>query len=323
MNGFLHIRQINECRMTKNHVGSSASAVGSISLEAWLGVCVYSCVYMCVATALIMLPATANAQFTSVPPPPVPQLLVTPLVGLVGEARTLSVIGQWPNTCPPVAATLDDSLLQAAKTIFIRVLVLQTSVPCPSGVTPYRFEFPYAGREVGVVNVLIVTGAPALNGKGAVATAASAVTPTATTPGVALGRSAGDISGAWYDPATSGSGLSFTHAYANSDAVFGTWFLYGSDGAPRWFSIQEAKWSAGVGGTLMEAKLFETGAAANSCPPNIAACPTNSTSLTVAGRIRATFVNIEVGSTKSPQAKVEAFSTTDAPLFSSNIIRAF
>jgi hypothetical protein len=30
-----------------------------------------------------------------------------------------------------------------------------------------------------------------------------------------------------------------------------------------------------------------------------------------------------VGSTKPPQAKVEAFSTTDVPLFSSNIIRAF
>lgn len=312
MSGFLQIRQIVKCRRAKNCFGFASSFAVSTIVAAGL-------------IAWVLLPATAVAQSTSLPPPPVPQLVVTPLVGVVGEARTLSVIGQWPNTCPPVAATLDDSLLQAAKTIFIRVLLLQTSVPCPSGVTPYRFEFPYAGREVGVVNVLIVTGVAALNGKGAIATAASVGPATTTAPPIALGRSAGDITGAWYDPATSGSGLSFTHAYAGSDAVFGTWFLYGSDGAPRWFSIQEVKWSinATTGATLMEGKLFETGAAANSCPPNIAACPANSTSLAIAGRVRATFLNIEVGSSKSPQARVEAFSTTDVPLFSSNIIRAF
>jgi hypothetical protein len=273
--------------------------------------------------ALLALPMTVSAQVVVVPPLPAPQLLVTPLVGVVGEPRTLSVIGQWPDTCPPVAATLDDSLATAGKTVLIRLLVLPTSVKCPSGITPYRFEIPYAGREVGALNVLIFGAVLPINnnGKGSIITTAVAVPATATTAAVAFGHSAGDISGVWYDPATSGSGLSFTHAYAGSDAVFGTWFLYDSNGLPRWFSIQDAKWSGN--GTVMEGKLLETSAAANSCLPDIVACPTNSTSLTNAGRIRATFVNIEVGSTKSPQAKVEAFSSTNVPLFSSNIIRAF
>ena len=278
-----------------------------------------------VVAALSALSGAVNAQTITPPIPaplPAPQLLVTPLVGVVGEARTLSVIGQWPDTCPPVAATLDDTLATAGKTILIRLLVLPTSVKCPPGVTPYRFEIPYVGREVGAMSVLIFGAVlPILNnGKGSIVTIAA--TPVvAGAPVVVPSHSAGDIGGAWYDPATSGSGLSFTHAYAGSDAVFGTWFLYGSDGAPRWFSIQEAKWS--VSGTVMEGKLFETSAPANSCPPNIVACPASSTSLTSAGSIRATFVNIEVGNTKLPQAKVEAFSTAGVLLFSSNIIRAF
>ena len=301
--------------VTKNRFCFSARVAGLAGVAA----------AVIVAASLATVSIAVNAQIVTPPtpaPPPAPQLLVVPLVGVVGERRTLSVIGQWPDTCPPVAATLDDTLAAAGKTILIRLRVLPTSVKCPPGVTPYRFEIPYVGREVGAMSVLIFGAVLPLfnNGKGSIVTVAA--TPVVSgAPAVVPNHSAGDIGGAWYDPETSGSGLSFTHAYAGSDAVFGTWFLYGSDGVPRWFSIQEAKWS--VNGTVMEGKLFETGAAVNSCPPNIAACPANSISLTSAGRIRATFVNIEVGSTKSPQAKVEAFSITDVPLFSSNIIRAF
>lgn len=271
--------------------------------------------------ASMMLANLAYAQSTSVPPAAQPQVLVTPLVGVVGEPRTVSVIGQWPNTCPPIAATLEDELLVAAKTVLVRLLILPTSVPCPTGVTPYRFELPYTGREVGVVNVIIYGGVLSINGKGSIITAAVATPATASTSAVPAPHSLADISGAWFEPATSGSGLSFNHAYAGSDAVFGTWFLYDSDGLARWFSIQEVKWSAG--GTVMEGKLFETRAIANTCKPGINACPTSSASLANIGRVRATFTGFESGSAKAPQAKIEAFSPADVLLFSSNIIRAF
>jgi hypothetical protein len=272
--------------------------------------------------ALMTLSNLAHAQSTPAPSAASPQVLVTPLVGVVGEPRTISIVGQWPNTCPPIAATLEDELLVAAKTVLVRVLVLLTSVPCPSGVTPYRFELPYTGREVGVVKVVTysLNGGP-VNGRGSIITAPVATPATATTVAVPVAHSIADISGAWYEPATSGSGLSFNHAFAGSDAVFGTWFLYDSDGLPRWFSIQEVKWSAG--GTVMDGKLFETSATANSCKPGINACPTSSASLANIGRVRATFTGFEAGSTKPPQGKIEAFSTTDVLLFSSNIIRAF
>jgi hypothetical protein len=283
-------------------------------------------VMVAASCALMTLSNLAHAQSTPAPSTLPPQVLVTPLVGVVGEPRTISIVGQWPNTCPPIAATLEDELLVPAKTVLVRVLVLLTSVPCPSGVTPYRFELPYTGREVGVVKVVTysLNGGP-VNGRGSIITAPVATPATATTAAVPVAHSIADISGAWYEPATSGSGLSFNHAFAGSDSVFGTWFLYDSEGLPRWFSIQDVKWSrdANGNGTVMEGKLLETRAAANGCAPGINACPTSSASLATVGRVRATFVGFESGSVKPPQAKIEAFSVTDVLLFSSNIIRAF
>jgi hypothetical protein len=258
----------------------------------------------------IAMPRMADAQSSTLPLTTTPLLMVSPMVAAVAEPRTLTVTGQWPNTCAPVAATLDSSLFTVAKTITIRLQAPLTLVACAQVLTPYRFDLAYAGREVGVARVLIVSSTGAPTGEGRVVT---------TAPG--LTRSAGNISGAWYDRVTSGSGLSFIHAYQGSDAVFGTWYLYDRDGLPRWLSIQDVTWSEG--GTVMEGKLFETRAGADICPQNVTACPATSTSLAKIGRMRATFAGIDLYNDVSPQAKIEAFSNTNTLLFSSNIIRAF
>jgi hypothetical protein len=258
----------------------------------------------------IAMPRMADAQSSTLPLTTTPLLMVSPMVAAVAEPRTLTVTGQWPNTCAPVAATLDNSLFTVAKTITIRLQAPLTLVACAQVLTPYRFDLAYAGREVGVARVLIVSSTGAPSGEGRIVTTVPATT-----------RSAGNISGAWYDRITSGSGLSFIHAYQGSDAVFGTWYLYDRDGLPRWLSIQDVTWSEG--GTVMEGKLFETRAGADICPRSVTACPATNTSLEKIGRIRATFVGIDLYNDVSPQAKIEAFSNTNTPLFSSNIIRAF
>lgn len=271
-----------------------------------------SFLYISMLCIFIALPRMAGAQSATLPPPTTPLLMVSPPVAAVAEPRTLTVTGLWPNTCAPVAATLDSSLFTVVKTITIRLQAPLTLVACAQVLTPYRFDLAYAAREVGVARVLIVSSTGAPTGEGRVVTTAAGSTT----------RSAGNISGAWYDPITSGSGLSFVHAYQGSDVVFGTWYLYDRNGVPRWLSIQDVTWSEG--GTVMEGMLFETRAGGSDiCPQNVIACPAVSTSLTKIGRMRATFVGIGLYDDVAPQARVEAFSNTNAPLFSSNIIRAF
>ncbi len=258
---------------------------------------------------LVLSPCAVNAQNNTVPLTTTPLLTVLPLVGVVAQPRTLTVTGQWPITCAPVAATLDASLIPAAKTVTIRLQAPLTTVACAQALTPYRFDLAYTAREVGVVRVLMVSSTGAPSGEGRIVT---------TVPGVV--RSAGNISGAWYDPLTNGSGLSFIHAYQGSDVVFGTWYLYDNNGLSRWFSIQDVTWNEG--GTVMEGKLYETRAGADVCPQTVVACPATSTSLTTVGRMRATFIGIGLLSDTAPQARIEAFSNSNVLLFSSNIARA-
>jgi hypothetical protein len=258
---------------------------------------------------LPLLPLPSQAQTKSLVPT-TPLLLVTPLVGAVAEPRALTLTGQWPDTCVPVAATLDTSVFTVTQTVIIRLQVPLTLAPCAQVLTPYRFEIPYTAGQVGVSRVLIVSSNGRVKGEGRIVTAPAGVT-----------RAAGNITGAWFDPATNGSGLSFVHAYQGSDTVFGAWYLYDKEGIPRWFSIQGVKWSDG--GTVMEGSLYESRAGADVCAQTVIACPATSVSATPIGRVRAKFEGIWLLSDTVPQGRIEAFSNSGVPLFASNIIRAF
>jgi hypothetical protein len=136
-------------------------------------------------------------------------------------------------------------------------------------------------------------------------------------------RAAGDITGAWYDPATNGSGLVFTHSFRTSDTVFGTWYLYETfTGNSRWYSIQNAVWQNG--GTQLTGDLFDSRAGAficdsGSCPPPIRPAPVFLANKI--GTVRISFISIGPYSDTQPQATAEAFSLNNTLLFTSNLIK--
>ncbi len=298
-----------KAHMTTIHADQVKNNFAATLVNASVCATAIALVYMFAAVAMSNHVA-AQTPTSTLPLATTPQLSVKPLVGVVGEPRTLTVTGQWPNACPPVAATLDASLFTVAKTITIRLQTPLTLVACAATLTPYRFDLAYAAREIGVARVLMVSSTGTPTGEGRVET---------TTLGMT--RAAGDISGAWFDPATSGSGLSFVHAYQGSDTVFGTWYLYDRDGLSRWITIQGVTWSEG--GMVMDGSLYETRAGADICSPSVIACPASSVALAKIGRVHASFTGIGLQSDTKPQARIEAFSNTDTLLFSSNISRAF
>jgi hypothetical protein len=264
-----------------------------------------------VVTLLLLVAAMPRAvQAQGLPLPTTPTLFVTPAVGAAGEARALTVSGQWPNSCAPVAATLDTSVAATTKMLIVRLQAPLTLAPCAQVLTRYRFELAYTPNEDGVLRVRLVSSTGSPTGEGRIVTAVAGTT-----------RAAGDITGIWYDPTTNGSGLSFTHAYQGSDAVFGTWYLYDRDGTPRWLSIQGVKWSSG--GLVMEGTLYRTFSGADVCGQTLIACPASSAPAVQIGRVKASFIGIDIGNDIAPQATIEAFDNNNVPLFSSKIFRLF
>ncbi|MEO8385131.1 MAG: hypothetical protein ABI583_07815 [Betaproteobacteria bacterium] len=79
-----------------------------------------------------------------------------------------------------------------------------------------------------------------------------------------------DVSGMWFDPATSGSGISLHHSRSTTDSAFGTWFLFNNyRGTPLWYSLQSTAWTQD--GSVLEGLLyFVNGTCAdsqlNGCP---------------------------------------------------------
>ncbi len=123
----------------------------------------------------------------------------------------------------------------------------------------------------------------------------------------ALGQ-APDINGMWFDPATNGSGISF-HQGADRKSVFGTWFMFDSQGLSRWYSLQELRWDAAhskLEGVVIEARgeLCQT----------LPACPSSATGATPTLEFRLTLSGAN-------QARAEIFNSTDATFISSDLKR--
>lgn len=56
-------------------------------------------------------------------------------------------------------------------------------------------------------------------------------------------RPLADFSGLWWAPGESGWGL-FLAQSALTNIVFGAWFVYGPDGRPEWFTLQDGRWTS-------------------------------------------------------------------------------
>jgi hypothetical protein len=258
------------------------------------------------AAIACLAPQMSAAQTNASPLATIAVVQTTPVNAPPGVTRTVTVFGQWPDSCVP-GIVVDESLAAQTRTLFVnRVTNPIGGRVCLQVLTPYRFEFAYTPTVNGITRVL-VDGSASTRGEGRIITSAD------NAP-----RAGKDISGNWYDPDSNGSGLTFNHGYLTSDAVFGTWYVYDRAGVARWYSIQNVVWKDGGS---FEGVLYETAALPGKCPTVITdpACPQASASIKQIGTVKATFTGIFPLDDTGPQAKIEAFSPTNTLLFSSRV----
>jgi hypothetical protein len=62
-----------------------------------------------------------------------------------------------------------------------------------------------------------------------------------------------DYTGLWWNPQESGWGLSLHQAATH--ALFGAWFVYGGNGDPQWFTLQQGQW---LDATTWRGSIFRT-----------------------------------------------------------------
>jgi hypothetical protein len=247
--------------------------------------------------------ATAFAQSGPTgptPPPFTPVIVVTPVVAPVGAERRITVSGIWPNGCIPVGITPMREAASLTRALPIRLEISTTAIACTQATTPYSYTTTFTPTTSGDFR-LIVYGSDAVSNNEIL----MAVQSTDTN------RSLYNLTGMWFDLATSGSGIVFVHSYTTTDSVFGAWFLYDQQGQPRWYSIQEGRWKDG---TEFNGTLYETSAAPASCASNLSACPLPFRSLRRIGAARVTMAG-------RFDVKLEALASDGSVLFSSTMVR--
>jgi len=256
--------------------------------------------------------AVATAPLAA-PSPLTPIINIVPAVDLPGRPRLIGISGQTYAGCPFNTPFVDPAASQLLGGVVIRLDPVQTLAPCSTlSFTPYRFEIPYTPMAIGSLRVVVASSSGLIRSESRMATAGIA----------GRARALGDISGLWYDPASNGSGLQFTHTASGSDGVFGTWFIYDLDGKPRWLTIQGVVWRDD--GSVFTADLFENRAPIIGCSP---ACPFDGLSprtaptITRIGTVRFNFAGLGYYSDTPPQGIAEAFSLTGISMFKSIILR--
>lgn len=228
---------------------------------------------------------------------------LSPQIASINVPRTLSITTYWPFHCGPTNATLVSADVDLTNTLVVTLDRNQDWAPdCAANVVPYTFDVSYTPTREGDLRVMVITTAGEYLGE-----------TTLVTRNAPSARSQFDVTGAWCDPATNGSGLTILHSHARGDTVFGTWFVYDVNGMPRWYSIQDVRWKEG--GTEAEGTLYEAGGVAYDSLPETGGCPALSAFVNQLGRARLVF--------QTPHsARVYAIGFTGSVLFTSNVVRA-
>jgi hypothetical protein len=256
--------------------------------------------------AVISLFAVASAFAQSgptgpTPPPFTPRILITPAIAVAGIERTITVSGNWPSGCIPSGITPMRETASLTRALPIRLEISTFSV-CTLAITPYSFTTTFTPTAAGDFRVIAYGSDGVTNNEVLMAVRS-----------VDANRSLYNLTGSWFDPATSGSGVVFIHGYTTTDAVFGAWFMYGQNGEARWYSIQEGRWRDG---TEWNGTLYETTAAPQSCENNLSVCPLPFRNLRRVGTARITMSG-------RFDAKLEALTTAGNPLFTSTLVKGF
>lgn len=251
-----------------------------------------------IASAAFGFACTAVAQTS-----PNPLVQITPEIAAPGVQRTISVRVTAIVGCAPTGARLDTSRVNAARIVMLVLDGARFPPLCLNDIVSFAsFQLTYTPEAEGPLRLLVAHANGPWVGEFALETRAN---PTL--------RSQFDLTGMWYDPATNGSGLTFVHAHARGDGVFGTWYLYDSAGRPRWYSIQNVVWRPG--GNEAQGVLFSSAAPINICPLTIIGCP-------VAASITLPIAQVRIVMNGASRARVEALSANGGVIFGSNIVRA-
>ena len=231
---------------------------------------------------------------------------IVPPVAAAGVARQVSVTLQWPMGCLPDGATVVGNDTARKRTVTIRLngnldSSLQNVMRCGDAIVSYRATVNVTPEAEGDLRVLIVNDSGVYLGETTIHTRAAN-----------SNRSQYDLTGMWYDPASYGSGLTFIHGFARNDVMFGTWYVYDSLGAPRWYTIQYVQWKAG--GLQADGQIYAT-TANFMCLPPLSVCPMMYA--TVMPLAQAHIVM------QGPnRATIQALTSSGAVLFSSDIVRS-
>lgn len=239
-----------------------------------------------------------------------PMVTVSPLTATPGVSRTITLGGSWPNACTPASATLLPAVAGVSG-ISIRLNAGVATAGCEAApATAYTLSVTVAPAVPGVQPVWVSLPTGALIGQGTLVTDSSGQT-----------RSARDLSGAWSDPATNGSGLAISHSHTGSDLLAGSLYVYNLAGFPTWLLIQNAQWQSP---TKLKADLVLFRGSSATCSisvfPSVPGCPKPAVGSGAYG-----LVDIEL--LANGQLKLDAFTRPNAvefsftPLFSATFSR--
>lgn len=191
---------------------------------------------------------------------------------VAGESMNLRISGVWHNGCVPTNARFESS--QTGK----RLLVMSYSWPltadtfCTAALAPVRYEVPavqFSVDEVGAVEVTVIEMRRPVTDAGQLVGALevldplelavqpplnqrSNVWPTALQPpqGFYPMTASSDLTGHWFAPEKSGSGLLLKHDRRTSgrptteiDQLSGLWANFATDGKTQWHWLADGYWA--------------------------------------------------------------------------------
>ena len=223
---------------------------------------------------LFLAVASAPAAALSILPP-IAAVAAEPPVAPPGTPRKIVVAGMWPNACVPTQAQLGYPPSWAV-TQGIGILLVEplTFVACATALTPYRFELDYTPAVAGQVEIMVMTSR-----------ASPLATGTLVTGDANAPKARYDVTGAWFDPATVGSGLQVIHDFGQGDAINATWQVFDpATGLSSWYSLQQGTWQAD--GMAWTGVLYELKANPSACA---APCPLPYSHVAFVGVARLTF----------------------------------
>jgi hypothetical protein len=215
-------------------------------------------------SALTLFGAAMTIQVATATSVPVtPSLSVQPIIAAPNVARVITVRPLWPQGCPLPTLSLDTTYVEQANILVIRARAPVFILPplCDS-LAPIQLEISYTPTTSGALRIVVQSDTPLLRQEG------NLITSELSAP-----RSLRDISGLWFDPSKSGSGLFLQHGFYRTDTVFGSLYVYDQQGATRWYSIQNGRW---LPSGDLEATLFES-RAPNGCASGPLSCPAPAT----------------------------------------------